>query len=106
MTAHVGGDVVIQLQFASINDVSFTDEAFHSALTSFSPNDQAYITKYVFMDDKKRSLLGKLLQRALIRQTFTEQTGVVRLSSEVSKPPSGAAMLRSVSGTIIMPLYH
>ncbi|RYG92483.1 4'-phosphopantetheinyl transferase superfamily protein [archaeon] len=55
---------------ARVDDATLNDTIFYEILHYFTKDEQKYVRKYVFPDDQRRSLLGKLLQYALISSTF------------------------------------
>eukprot|EP00981_Chlorochromonas_danica_P010007 scaffold2923_cov199-Ochromonas_danica.AAC.4 len=80
-----GVDLNLTLLLADIHDEGLDERKMSSLLPSFSVEEQRDINKYVFLEDRKRSILGKILIRALIRRELEITQFSIQRSAE-NKP--------------------
>jgi hypothetical protein len=60
----------IELWYGDIRDEALESDGFGDILSFFTAEEIAYVTKFVFMEDRKRSFLGRLLTKALVAHSF------------------------------------
>jgi phosphopantetheinyl transferase len=60
---------MVKLWYCNIHD-NLLETNFSSLCQGLSSDEHRYVNRFVFIQDRKRSLLGKLLQKALVCHTF------------------------------------